>query len=89
MAMNGDTLGDAIKAAIDSAVSGSPPASEAQRVAIFRALGNAIVDHITSNAQLTFRVTDAGIQRADVGSVPNTPTLPPTPAVTLPSGQIS
>lgn len=47
MAMNGDALGDAMKAAVDAAVSGG---GEVDRQAMFRALGTAIVTYITANA---------------------------------------
>ena len=50
MALNGVLLGDAIKTAVDAAVLANQTANEAQRTAIFRAIGNAIVAHITGNA---------------------------------------
>ena len=43
MAMNGDTLGDEIRAAIDAVV------DKTDREALFQAMGNAIVTHITTN----------------------------------------
>lgn len=86
MAMNGDTLGDLIRTNIDSAVAANAEANPTQRQAVFRAIGNAIVDHITANMQITFRATDVGIQRADVANVPNTATLGPAAPVQLPAG---
>lgn len=50
MAMNGTLLGDELLAAIDAAVASEPSASQAQRRLIWRAIGNAIVAHITANA---------------------------------------
>lgn len=50
MAMNGNTLGDAIKAAL---VALDPPFKASIDDDFCRALGNAIVDHITSNAIVT------------------------------------
>lgn len=47
MALNGDVLGDAIKAAVDALA--QPPTD---RTALFRAIGGAIVTHITENAQV-------------------------------------
>lgn len=48
--MNGTVLGDEILAAIDAAVAADPTASQAQRQRIWRAIGGAIVAHITANA---------------------------------------
>lgn len=50
--MNGIVLGDAIIASIDAAVAADPHASAAQRTAVWRAIGTAIVAHITANAQV-------------------------------------
>jgi len=57
MAMNGVVLGDAILSAIDTAVLANPTPNTAQRQAIWRAIGNAIVAHITSQAAVTVTVT--------------------------------
>lgn len=86
MAMNGDSLGDEMIAAIDAAVANADEPGEA-RTAAFRAIGNAIVAHIIANSQITFRTTDGGIQQhAGLGPSPTTPPLAP---VTLLPGQIS
>lgn len=66
MAMNGILLGEQILAAIDSAVAGSQAATPAQRVAIWHAVGNAIVAHIVANAQVT--VTVASVSGVTVGA---------------------
>lgn len=47
MALNGDTLGLAIRAAVDDAVAAHGPSNRAE---LFKAIGNAIVTHITTNA---------------------------------------
>lgn len=47
MALNGNTLGDAIMAAVDAV------GDKTDRTALFRAIGNAIVSHITANAQVS------------------------------------
>lgn len=60
MAMNGNVLGDAIKAAIDAV------GDKTDRQAIFRALGDAIVTHITANASVT--VTVASVSGVTVGA---------------------
>lgn len=47
MSINGNTLGDAIKAAIDAAVAAHPSSHDpAQRVAVMRAMGTAIATEI-------------------------------------------
>lgn len=48
----GNALGDAILSAIDSTVAGNQTANQEQRVAIWRAVGAAIVNHIVMNAQV-------------------------------------
>lgn len=53
MAMNGDTLGMAIKAAVEAAAAADP----ADRDEIFKAMGNAIVQHIQAAAQVVVVVT--------------------------------
>lgn len=72
--MNGDALGDAIKAAVDAAVSGTPAAGSAQRTAIFRAMGSAIVTHITANAAVVVTsvsgvTTGGGVSGPGTGTV--------------------
>lgn len=58
MALNGVILGDAIVAAIDSAVAAHGSAGDAQRSAIWRAVGQAIVAHIQT---ATITVTVASV----------------------------
>jgi len=69
MAMNGNQLGDEIMAAIDAvvaeAVGNASTEATQMRTRVFRAIGNAIVDHIRANLQITIRPEDAGLQRAD------------------------
>ena len=55
MAMNGNNLGDAIKTAVMAVVdnlgqSSDPAGASAHQTALFRAIGNAVVDHIKDNA---------------------------------------
>ena len=64
MAMNGNTLGDAMKAAIDGepGFKEAPHAGEtmaAYRTRIFRAQGGAIVAHITANGVISVSTTVA------------------------------
>lgn len=61
MAMNGDILGDAILAAVDAAVAANAEVGSSQRQAIFRGIGNAIVQHIQGNAQVTTTVAVASV----------------------------
>ncbi len=56
MPMNGTVLGDALISAIDTAVSITPQAGPAQRQAIWRAIGAAIVTHV-KGATVTVTVT--------------------------------
>lgn len=53
MALDGNRLGDAIRAAVDLAVAGTPTSGTAQRTAVWRAIGTAIVTEITVNGQVT------------------------------------
>ena len=55
MAMNGDTLGLAIKAAIDAV------GDKTNRDDVFKAMGNAIVTHIQTLAQVSTIVTVASV----------------------------
>jgi hypothetical protein len=66
MALNGTVLGDLMRAAVDAAVASTPAAGTAQRQAVFRALGDAIVAHITSAATVT--VTVASVSGVTVGA---------------------
>lgn len=57
MAMNGNNLGDEIKAAVDTEIatlsqSSDPADHNAYRVALWRGIGNAIVNHIKNNATI-------------------------------------
>lgn len=61
MAMNGVILGDAIVAAIDSAVGAHESASPAQRTAIWRAIGTAIVTHIQAATVIVTVTSVAGV----------------------------
>jgi hypothetical protein len=67
MAMNGILLGEQILAAIDSAVAGSQAASPEQRTAIWHAIGNAIVAHITLTAQVTVTVASVSLVSPGIG----------------------
>lgn len=53
MALSGDILGQLIKANIDAQALVDPT----DRDALFKAMGNAIVSHITANAQVISTVT--------------------------------
>lgn len=70
MAMNGDVLGDAIKVAVDAAAAGDPT----DRQALFRAIANAIVTHITATAIVTVPSVSAvtpgvGVSGPGVGTI--------------------
>lgn len=52
MALNGKVLGDLMRTAVDAAVASTPAAGTAQRQAVFRALGDAIVAHIMTEQDL-------------------------------------
>ncbi len=80
MALNGDDLGDEMLAAIDGV------GDKTDRTALFRALGNKIVDHIKANSQITFRTIDGGAQ---VSTTAGLPTSAPAAPVTFSAGQIS
>ena len=67
MALNGVVLGDAIRAAVDVAVAANSTAGAAQRQAVFRAIGNAIVAHITTNATVAVTVTSVSGVTTGVG----------------------
>ena len=53
MALSGDVLGDLIMANINTAVAANQTANAAQRQAIFRAIGAAIVTHLQTAAVVT------------------------------------
>lgn len=67
MALSGTALGDAMKSAIDAAVVSYPSATEAQRTAIFRALGTAIVDYFKANAVVAVTVPSVSAVTPGVG----------------------
>lgn len=56
MAMNGDTLGLAIKSAIDALVAAGDGTDRAK---LFKAIGNAIVEHITTSGVVNVVVSNA------------------------------
>lgn len=70
MAMNGDTLGLAIKAAVEAAAAANP----ADRDAMFKAMGNAIVNHIQANAAVTV-TSVSGVTAGSATSGPGTGTI--------------
>lgn len=75
MALNGIVLGDLIRANLDAAVAGHEAASEAQRIAIFRAIGEAIVTHITTAGTVAVNVVSvAGVTTGTGISGPGTGT---------------
>lgn len=80
MAMDANTLGDAMKAAVDAVV------NKQDSVAVYRALAGAIVAHIQANATVTIKTSDAGLQRDNTGG--NPATLAPSTNKTLPGGCI-
>lgn len=74
MALNGNTLGDLIMTQVDLAVAATPQAGPAQRQAVFRAIGAAIVTHITT--QGTVVVTSvSGVTTGPGTSGPGTGTI--------------
>jgi len=71
MAMNGDALGLAIKTAVQAAAASNPSDTDA----MFKAMGNAIVDHIHSFAAVTVTVTSVtGVTAGAAASGPGTGT---------------
>lgn len=74
MAMNGDQLGDEMLAAIDATVAGQQQVSQAQRIAIWRAIGGAIVQHITTNAVVAVPFV-SGVVAGGANSGPGTGTV--------------
>lgn len=73
MALNGTVLGDLIMANIDAAVAAHQESNPAQRQAIFRAMGEAIVVHILT-AQVVV-VSVSGVTTGPGVSGPGTGTL--------------
>lgn len=72
--LNGNILGDLIMAQVDLAVAATPQAGPAQRQAVFRAIGAAIVTHITT--QGTVVVTSvSGVTTGPGTSGPGTGTI--------------
>ena len=82
MAMNANDMGDEILAAIKVASDADP----GDRQKLFRAFAAAMISHIQNNSQITFRVTDAGIQTSTTAG---TPTASPAAPVQLAAGQIA
>lgn len=69
MAMNGDVLGAELKAAVHAAAAANPGDADA----MFKAMGNAIVDHIHANATVSVTTTTPGVQ-AGPSAAPGTGT---------------
>jgi hypothetical protein len=74
MALNGVVLGDAILAAIDAAAAANQAVSPAQRAAIWRAIGTAIVVHIQSQGtvvvtSVTGVTAGAGVSGPGAGTI--------------------
>jgi hypothetical protein len=67
MAMNGNTLGSEIAAAIMN--SAAPPEVQAQVIELWQKVGTAIVNHIKNNAQVPagIAVSTQGSQTAQTG----------------------
>lgn len=82
MAMNGDALGTAIKDALASA--GHPVGDDEEDV--WQVIGTAIVNYISTNADITITAADGGLQ--EVPGTPPSPCLGPASPKTL-SGAIS
>lgn len=75
MAMNGNTLGDAIYAAVKAHLAWSPAgADDAKAQQFWRIVGQQIVSHITSNAQVAV-VSVSGVQTGGGVSGPGTGTV--------------
>ena len=70
MAMNGDVLGDAIRAAVDAAVAGG---GAVDRSAMFRAIGGAIVAHIAANATVATTIQLGSVATGAMGGGPGVP----------------
>lgn len=64
MALDGDTLGDLMKAAVDALAD----EDKADRVAVFRAMGGALVAHVQTSAVVNVTVTTTGTASAQAGS---------------------
>lgn len=67
MGMVGNDLGDAIKAAIDGVT------DKTDRTALFQAMGTAIVDYITANAEVATSVTVDSVTLVTTGSASSGP----------------
>lgn len=78
MAMDGDRLGNAIKAAIDATPVPTPNSALTEeqvneyRAALFRAIGNAIISEITTNGTVQ-GLTVPGVTSGGATSGPNNP----------------
>lgn len=82
MAMNGNTLGDALAAAV-AALSN---ADKADPTICWRTIANAMVAHITANATVTIKTTDGSLQTTTTNGVA---TNAPASNKTLPAGCIA
>ncbi len=76
MAMDGDVLGLAIKAAVQGAAAADPTDSDA----MFKAMGNAIVQHITAAGVVT--ITEIDAEPASVAGVRTSDAAPVTGVAT-------
>jgi hypothetical protein len=59
------------------------PADDEKRKDFCDVIATSVVNHIVANADVRVTTGDAGLQRADVGTVPNTATLAPSADVVL------
>jgi len=80
MALNGNTLGDEIKTAVDSEPEFQQPpyndpaeTVDAYRARLFRAQGNAIVDHIVANGVISVSVVLGAPSACAAGGIVSTP----------------
>jgi len=67
MALNGDALGSAILAAMDSYVATLTDPTDYNREEGFKTLGNAIVDYIKANAIVSVNVSSVSLVQPGVG----------------------
>jgi len=81
MPMSGDELGLLMLANVN----GLSDAEKRDRSAVFRAMGRAIVTHITTSAQLSIRMTDSGWQTT---TGPGAATAGPLVLLVTPVGNI-
>lgn len=74
MALSGTVLGALIKTNVDAVVAAKPPNSPISRDELFQAIGNAIVTHITANAQVIV-ASVSGVTTGPGTSGPGTGTI--------------